>query len=240
MEMDLSNRHLVITGGTGTLGTEVCRQLLNKGAKVSIPCFTEAEHHDFELTDHKQVYTSIGVDLSSEDDTGSFFEAAVDQHGELWGSVHAAGGFGMASIEDAPLEKFLKQLNMNLITCYNACRTAILRMRQSDYPGGRIVNVAARPALEPRQGKGMTAYTTSKAAVAAFTQSLAAEVVKDNILVNAIAPSIIDTPANREAMPDADFSRWPKPEQLAKQILCLISPDNEITRGSMVTVYGKS
>ena len=86
----------------------------------------------------------------------------------------------------------------------------------------------------------MTAYTTSKAGVAALTESLAAEVVEDNILVNAIAPSVIDTPQNRDAMPNANFDKWPKAEQLAQQIAYLASPENEVTRGSIVTVYGKS
>jgi NAD(P)-dependent dehydrogenase (short-subunit alcohol dehydrogenase family) len=113
-------------------------------------------------------------------------------------------------------------------------------MLKSDYSGGRIVNVASRPAIEPRQGKGMTAYTVSKAGVAALTESLAAEVVKDDILVNAIAPSIIDTPQNREGIPDANYKKWPKPKQLAKQIAYLVSVENEITRGGIIPVYGKS
>ena len=106
--------------------------------------------------------------------------------------------------------------------------------------GGRIVNVAARPALEPRIGAGMTAYTASKAGVAALTAALAEEVAKDGILVNAVAPSIMDTPANRKAMPKADFSAWPKVEEVAATILFLASPDNKVTRGAIVPVYGKS
>jgi NAD(P)-dependent dehydrogenase (short-subunit alcohol dehydrogenase family) len=106
--------------------------------------------------------------------------------------------------------------------------------------GGRIVNVAARPALEPRTGAGMTAYTASKAGVAALTAALAEEVAKSGILVNAVAPSIMDTPANRKAMPKADFSAWPKVEEVAATILFLASPDNKVTRGAIVPVYGKS
>jgi NAD(P)-dependent dehydrogenase (short-subunit alcohol dehydrogenase family) len=106
--------------------------------------------------------------------------------------------------------------------------------------GGRIVNVAARPALEWRSGAGMTAYTASKAAVAAFTTALAEEVAKDGILVNAVAPSIMDTAANRDAMPKSDFALWPKVEEVAATILFLASPDNRVTRGAIVPVYGKS
>ena len=106
--------------------------------------------------------------------------------------------------------------------------------------GGRIVNVAARPALEWRTGAGIVAYTASKAAVAALTAALAEEVAKDNILVNAVAPSIMDTQTNRQAMPKADFALWPKVEEVAATIAFLASPDNRVTRGAIVPVYGKS
>ena len=105
--------------------------------------------------------------------------------------------------------------------------------------GGRIVNVAARPALEWRSGAGMAAYTASKAAVAALTVALAEEVAKHGIPVNAIAPSIMDTPANRQAMPKADHAAWPKVEEVARTILFLASPDNKVTRGAIVPVYGR-
>jgi NAD(P)-dependent dehydrogenase (short-subunit alcohol dehydrogenase family) len=106
--------------------------------------------------------------------------------------------------------------------------------------GGRIVNVAARPALEWRSGAGMAVYTASKAGVAALTAALAEEVAKDGILVNAVAPSIMDTPANRQAMPKADYALWPKVEEVAATIAFLASPDNRVTRGAIVPVYGKS
>src|SRR6185436_2025652 len=105
---------------------------------------------------------------------------------------------------------------------------------------GRIVNVAARPALEPRSGAGMAAYVASKAAVAALTQALAAELAPRRILVNAIAPSIIDTPANRAAMPDADHASWPTPAEIAATILFLASADNQVTSGAIVPVYGRA
>jgi NAD(P)-dependent dehydrogenase (short-subunit alcohol dehydrogenase family) len=106
--------------------------------------------------------------------------------------------------------------------------------------GGRIVNVAARPALEWRQGANMVAYTASKAAVAALTVALAEEVARQDILVNAIAPSIMDTPANRKSMPKADHAAWPKVEDVAHTILFLASPDNTVTRGAVVPVYGRA
>lgn len=240
MSMDFDNLHLIITGGAGSLGSAVVQLLLDSGACCSVPCYNEAEQEAFELKDHPDVFTQAGIDLTNEDQTQSFYLDAVDEQGPLWGSIHIAGGFGMGKIEDTPLADFNRQLQLNTVTCYNACRAAVQWMRKTDYSGGRIVNVASRPAVEPRQGKGMTAYTVSKAGVAALTESLAAEVIGDDILVNAIAPSIIDTPQNRKGMPDSNFENWPKPQQLAKQIAFLVSPDNEVTRGGIIPVYGKS
>ena len=104
--------------------------------------------------------------------------------------------------------------------------------------GGRIVNVAARPGVEPRTGAGMAAYAAAKAAVAALTQALAEEVAAEGIWVNAVAPSILDTPANRAAMPDADHAAWPKTTAVAETIVFLAAPDNAVTRGAVVPVYG--
>lgn len=240
MSYHFDNRHLIVTGGAGTLGTAVVQLLIDSGARCSVPCYDEAEQQSFGLSDHDHVFTRAGIDLTSEEQTRAFYEEAVNAQGPLWGSINIAGGFGMGKIEDTPQKKFEGQWKLNTVTCYNACRTAVHWMRQSDYPGGRIVNIAARPALEPRQGKGMTAYTVSKAGVAALTESLAAEIVDEGILVNAIAPSIIDTPQNRDSMPDANYDRWPKPEQLARQIAYLVSADNEVTRGGIIPVYGQS
>ncbi|SMO32682.1 SDR family NAD(P)-dependent oxidoreductase [Fodinibius sediminis] len=237
--LDFTDLHIVITGGAGSLGTAVVALLLEAGASCSIPCFNEAERRDFVHADKPDVFTKTGIDLTNEEQAQSFYREAIEKQGALWASIHIAGGFGMGSIEDTPLSDFSKQLQLNTVTCYNSCRAAVHWMRETG-EGGRIVNIASRPAIEPRQGKGMTAYTVSKAGVAALTASLGAEVVDEGILVNALAPSIIDTPQNRETMPDADYERWPKPGQLAKQIAFLVSPHNEVTRGGVIPVYGKS
>jgi len=104
--------------------------------------------------------------------------------------------------------------------------------------GGRIVNVSARPVVRPEGG--MSAYSCSKAAVAALTQSLGAELAGENILVNAVLPSIIDTLANRRAMPDADHTAWPKPAEIAETIAFLVAPGNTLTSGALVPVFGRA
>jgi NAD(P)-dependent dehydrogenase (short-subunit alcohol dehydrogenase family) len=174
-------------------------------------------------------------DLANEATVARLYDAVPN----LWASIHLAGGFAMSGIADTDKAKLMAQVDTNFIACFLCCRAAVQAIRRSGQ-GGRIVNVAARPGLEWRSGAGMVAYAASKAAVAAMTAALAEEVVKDGILVNAVAPSIMDTPANRAAMPKADYAAWPKVDEVAASILFLASPDNAVTRGGIVPVYGKS
>ena len=125
---------------------------------------------------------------------------------------------------------------INLTTCFLCCREGVRAIRSSGHRGGRIVNVASRAGELPVAG--MAAYVTTKAAVIGLTRAVAAEVLEDGILVNAISPSTIDTEANRRAMPAADTSRWPRPPEIADTVLDLISPRNTLTSGAVVPVYG--
>jgi NAD(P)-dependent dehydrogenase (short-subunit alcohol dehydrogenase family) len=143
----------------------------------------------------------------------------------------------MGPIASVSLADFEKQWRLNTVTCFLACREAVKAIRRGT-GGGRIVNVAARPVLVPVAN--MTAYAASKAAVASLTQSLAAELVAETILVNAVLPSIIDTPMNRASMPKADHASWPTPAQLAETIAFLASEQNALTSGTLVPVYGRA
>ncbi len=235
--MSFEQRHVVVTGGTGALGTAVVARLLSHGAVCHVPNLDPDEMTRFPHRDDRRVRLIGGVDLTSEAAVDAFYD---DVPG-VWASIHLAGGFAMAPVADIGAREFAGQMNMNALTCFLCCRAAARRMRAAQAAdGGRIVNVAARPALEPRLGAGMVAYTAAKAAVAAITQSLAEELAPDGIWVNAVAPSILDTPANRDAMPDADHAAWPKPDQVAETIVFLASPDNRVTRGAVVPVYGRS
>jgi NAD(P)-dependent dehydrogenase (short-subunit alcohol dehydrogenase family) len=174
-------------------------------------------------------------DLADERGVAQLFDG-ID---ELWASIHIAGGFAMSPLADTDKAGLMAMIDTNLVSCYLCCRAAVRAMAQRG-AGGRIVNVAARQALEPRAGAGMTAYTVSKAAVAALSEALAQEVVGDGILVNAVAPSIMDTPQNRKAMPKANYDAWPKVEEVAATIVFLASPENRVTRGAVVSTYGRS
>ncbi|MFY9770003.1 MAG: SDR family NAD(P)-dependent oxidoreductase [Xanthobacteraceae bacterium] len=231
--MDFRNRHVIVTGGAGALGTAVVARLIEAGALCHVPCLNEAEVARFRLRDHKQVSVTVTGSLTEEGAIDKLYRGVTP----LWASVHTVGGFAASALRDTDLTTIRQQIEMNLISCILCCRAAVRAMTGA---GGRIVNVAARPALEWRTGAGMTAYTAGKAGVAALTAALAEEVAKDGILVNAVAPSIMDTPANRQAMPKADYGLWPKTEEVAATIAFLASPENLVTRGAIVPVYGKS
>jgi NAD(P)-dependent dehydrogenase (short-subunit alcohol dehydrogenase family) len=231
--MDFRDRTVVVTGGTGALGAAVVEALLEAGAACHIPYLHEVEARAFAHRDRAGVTLHRAIDLTDETAVSAFYS----KRSELWASIHLAGGFAAGAIGASGKTVLASQLDVNLVTCYLSCRAAIGAMAKG---GGRIVNVAARPALEWRGGAGMTAYAAAKAAVAAFTVALAEEVASDGILVNAVAPSILDTPANRKAMPHADYSVWPKVEEVAQTILFLASPDNRVTRGAVVPVYGRT
>jgi NAD(P)-dependent dehydrogenase (short-subunit alcohol dehydrogenase family) len=232
--MDYRDRHVIVTGGTGALGSAVVGALVEAGAICHVPYLHAAEAEHFPLRQHAQVKLMAEIDLTEEAAVARLYGGVA----KLWASIHLAGGFAMSPIGTATKADLMKQVDLNLVTAFLSCRAAINAMTGSG--GGRIVNVAARPALEWRTAAGMTAYAASKAAVAALTVALAEEVVKAGIVVNAVAPSIMDTRANRAAMPQADYAAWPKVEEVAATILFLASPDNKVTRGAVVPVYGRT
>jgi len=233
--MSFAHRHIVVTGGTGALGTAVVGALIGLDAICHVPYRSEEEAQRFPYNENRNVTLVALGDLANEAAVEKFYGGIS----ELWASIHIAGGFAFAPIEKSDKALLMGQIESNFVSAYLCSRAAVAAMRKTGR-GGRIVNIAARPALEPRTGASMTAYTASKAGLAGLTQALSEEVAKDGILVNAIAPSIMDTPANRHAMPKADHAAWPKVEEVAATIVFLASPDNAVTRGAIVPVYGKS
>jgi NAD(P)-dependent dehydrogenase (short-subunit alcohol dehydrogenase family) len=235
--VDFGGSHVVVTGGTGALGIAVVARLRAADAICHVPNLVGAELAHFPYVGDARVRITQGIDLSDEAAVRRYYQRLPP----LWASIHLAGGFSMAGIAEATAADFVGQFNMNALSaflCSSAAVTAIRARPPGGAKGGRIVNVSARPALEPRTGAGMTAYTASKAAVAAFTQALAQELVGEEIWVNAVAPSTLDTPANRAAMPGADHGKWVPVEAAAEVIAFLASPDNRVTRGAVVPVYG--
>lgn len=236
MRFDLSERRVIVTGGTGALGSAVVQAALDAGARCVVPVYHASELERAAWRDSDRVRAIENIDLSKEDSVEGFYKEACGGEG-LWASVHIVGGFAMGPLLETSAETFRQQMDLNATTAFLCTREAARRMAGAG--GGRIVNVAARPALFPELGKGMVPYATSKAAVAALTQASAAELAGTGVMVNAVIPDVMDTPANRKAMPDADFDGWAKVEQVASTVLFLIASENGATRGGLVPVYGR-
>jgi NAD(P)-dependent dehydrogenase (short-subunit alcohol dehydrogenase family) len=235
MTETLDGRHIVVTGGTGALGGAVVGKLLEKGAICHVPNAHAAAPLNFPFAANDRVKLAHNVDLADPAKVAAFYSQVPG----LWGSVHLAGGFASAPVEKIESASFAEMMDTNARTAFLCCRAAVRSMLSSG-TAGRIVNVAARAALEPRRGAGMVAYAASKAAVAAMTVAMAEELKGKGILVNAVAPSTLDTPANRADMPGADFGKWISLEAAAEAIVYLASPANLAMSGTVVPLYGRA
>jgi NAD(P)-dependent dehydrogenase (short-subunit alcohol dehydrogenase family) len=233
MAVEFEGRQVVVTGGTGALGGAVLTLLVAKGATCHVP--SSRADGDPRYAGNDRVKIAPRVDLADAGSVDAFYASIPG----LWASMNLAGGFAMAPIERSGQQDFAGMIDANARTAFLCCSAAARSMLAAG-AGGRIVNVAARPALEPRRGAGMAAYAASKAAVAAMTVALAEELKGAGILVNAIAPSTLDTPANRAAMPKADFGKWVGLDAAAAAIAFLASPENRATSGAVLPLYGRA
>lgn len=235
MAGEFKGKTVVVTGGTGALGAAVVARLLEEGATCHVPTSHAQAPKDFAFAGNSRVKLATGVDLGNAASVAAFY-APIDN---LWASIQAAGAFAMSPLGDTEADVFAAMIGANATTAF-LCSRAAARTMLATGTAGRIVNVTARPGLEPRKGAGMSAYAASKAAVAAITVALAEELKGDGILVNAVAPSTLDTPANRKAMPKADFAKWVSLEAAAEAIIDLAGPRNTAVSGALVPIYGRA
>lgn len=227
---------MVVTGARGALGRSVVRLLLDQGAICHLPVRMAAGGR-FGNAPPERARVLGGIDLADEN---AVRELYADLPG-LWASIHCAGGFALSPLTATSLDGLTGLWEQNLVTSFLCSREAARAMTAlKGGEGGRIVNVAAKTALEPRTGAGMAAYTAAKGAVAALTQALGEELRALGIWVNAVAPSILDTEENRRGMPDADHASWASTDDVAATIVFLASPENGSTRSAVVPVYGRS
>ena len=237
----LENRIAIVTGGTGALGRAVVENFLVGGAKVAVPYVVDAEVPllQAQLGDRfpaSELFLKK-TDVSEEPQTARFVTDVVAKWGKIDILVNLVGGFwGGSSIADTTLAQWQAMFDLNLKPTFLCCRAVVPIMTRNKW--GRIVSVASRSGL---QGAGYyAAYAVAKGAITTFTASLAQEVLEDGVMVNAIAPSTIDTEANRIAMPKAKHENWVKPEDIAKTIAYLCSDDCRVTSGAVVPVYGRA
>ncbi len=223
----MPDRVIAITGGHGVLGRAVAEAALAEGWAVAV--IDHATHPASE-----GVLELGGVDLTDSAQAQKAVAAVVDRFGRLDALLNIAGGFVWQTVDDAE-PAWDRMHALNVTTALNASRAALAHLKGS--PEGRIVNVGSAAAL--KAGAGMGAYGAAKAGVHALTQALAEELKDTAVTVNAVLPSIIDTPANRQDMPNADPAQWVAPTDLAAVILFLASPASRAMTGALVPVTGR-
>jgi NAD(P)-dependent dehydrogenase (short-subunit alcohol dehydrogenase family) len=225
----MDGKVIIITGALGALGKVVADTALARGARLAgvdhAPSHIPATDNRIEVG---------GVDLSNAEAAKTAIDAVVAHFGKIDALVNIAGGFAFEAVAEGDPNTWQRMYALNVLTALNASRAALTHLAVSG--AGRIVNVGAMGALQA--GSGMGAYAASKAGVHRLTEALAAE-WKGRITVNAVLPSIIDTPANRASMPRADFGKWVRPQELAEVILFLVSDAASAVTGALLPVSGR-
>lgn len=218
---------IVVTGAAGVLGQAVAELLVEQGQRV-VGLDRVAGAGVTGVAD-----MIAGVDLSDEPSVAKTFDEIQARHGAIRGLVNVAGGFLWETVLDGPLDSFRRMFEINLMTSLVASRAAASHMPR----GGSIVNLGA--AAADRAATGMAAYAASKSAVARLTEALSEELKEQGIRVNAVLPAIIDTPTNRRDMPEADFTRWASPAEVANVIAFLLSDAASGVTGAAIRVTGR-
>jgi NAD(P)-dependent dehydrogenase (short-subunit alcohol dehydrogenase family) len=227
----MRDKVVVVTGGYGVLGHAVAEAALAAGAYVAIL----DREQESKIAARDRLLVPGGVDLTDFAAVKQAFETVAARFGHIDALTNIAGGFRWQTLGDGDLAGWTEMFHINLLTAATATKAALPYLRATQ---GAIVNVGAAPAK--KAGAGMGAYAASKAGVLRLTESLAEEEKNAGVRVNAVLPTIIDTPRNRADMPKADFSRWVKPEEIAKAILFLLSSDATAITGAELLISGRT
>jgi NAD(P)-dependent dehydrogenase (short-subunit alcohol dehydrogenase family) len=238
MTSKFSGKVALVTGGTGGLGRAVTLALLHEGASV-IASYIVKEEADA-LRDAVGPHAHLELlplDATNEEECRTFVDGITARHGHLDILVNAIGGYaGGKPMWETDTKTYQLMLTLNLRAGHNLAKAVVPAMLRQK--SGAIVNIASKAAVDHAAGAG--AYAASKAATLAMFDCLAQDVKGSGVRVNSVLPSIIDTEPNRKAMPNADFSKWPKPEEIAQVILFLCSAEAKLIHGAAIPVYGES
>ena len=238
--MNFYDKIVLVTGGTGGLGREVTMAFLESGAKVVVT-YQAAEQFAEVNTAAQKIGAAppvgLSVDVTDAQAVEKLVADIVAKNGRLDILVNTVGGYaGGTNLWEVDPRTYDTMLQLNLKAGFVLARAVVPQMIKQNR--GWIVNIASKAAFDHAAGGAL--YAASKAAALAMMDSLAADVKPYGINVNSVLPSIIDTAVNRKAMPDADFSRWPKPEEIARVILFLCSEEARVIHGAAIPVYGRS
>jgi len=239
MSAKFEGKVVLLAGGTGGLGRAVTLAFLEEGAKVVVTYRKQEELDALKIAAgvNTAQLDGVAVDVTDEPAVRQLIEKIVGKYRRLDAMVNTVGGYaGGTKLWELETKVFEQMLALNLRSGYALSRAAVRAMLKEGH--GAIVNVASKAAVD--HAGGAAAYAASKSAAVALLDSLAEDLKGSGVRVNTILPSIIDTEANRKAMPKADFAKWPKPEDIARVILFLCSDDARVIHGAAIPVYGDS
>ena len=237
MNQRFTGKVALVTGGTGGLGRAVSAAFLQEGARLVVTYREQRELDDMKRIVGANISSLAGfpVDVTDSAAVGQFVKTVVEQHGPVEILVNTVGAYaGGTKLWETDPREFEQMVTLNLRAGYNVLRAVVPTMLKQGR--GAIVNIASKAAFD--HAGGAAGYAASKSAAVAMLDSLAADLKGTGVRANSILPSIIDTAANRKAMPNADFAQWPKPEDIARVILFLCSDDARLIHGAAVPVYG--
>ncbi|HYF30419.1 MAG TPA: SDR family NAD(P)-dependent oxidoreductase [Chitinophagaceae bacterium] len=228
-------KSIIITGANGNLGTATVKKFLDEGYKVIA---VDSADNNLGFARNNQQFELHSVNLADENAAADFVQQAISKHGTIAGALLLVGGFAMGGIDKTAGQDLKKMYTLNFETAYYTARPLFQHMLDNNY--GRLVLVGARPALLAEAGKGMIAYALSKSLLFKLAEFMNAQAKGRNVVASVIVPSTIDTPQNRESMPDADPNNWVKAEQLAEIMEFICGNKGQPLRESVYKVYNNS
>jgi NAD(P)-dependent dehydrogenase (short-subunit alcohol dehydrogenase family) len=232
-------RHVLLTGGTGALGTTVTRRLLVDGHRVSATWLAkeEADSLRADVADVSDSLDLIQTDVTDADSVDESIQEITERHGAPDALIHLVGGWrGGEHVHEQSVETWDRMLDLNLRSAFYLARATLPMMHKQDW--GRLVFISSRTARSGRAGQ--SAYAVAKAGLSVLAETIAEETKGTGVTANVVAPSTIDTPANRRSMPDSDFDAWVSPESVAAAVAFLIGEAAGDLRGAWLPVYGSA
>lgn len=227
----MNMEHVVITGASGNLGKATVRKFLDAGYHVSA-IISPRDEPSFMISPALKAYRA---DLFNEEETGKVISKIIEDSGQVSLGILIAGGFAPGNIRETGSAVIRNMLDLNFFSAYHAARPLFRHMEEQ---GGMLVFIGARPALDARQGRNMLAYTLAKTLLLRLSEIINEDGKENSIKAAVIIPGTIDTPRNRKDMPDADFSKWVTPEQVADSIVRLVTTASKESGKTIIEVYG--
>ncbi len=226
---------VIITGASGNLGQALVKKFLSEGYKV-IGTVIPNDRSGISINDSN--FETMAVDLMNEDESEKFVQSVIEKHKTIDAAVLTVGGFAMGTIAESKMSDILKQYDLNFKTTYHIARPVFMQMMKQNY--GRIFLTGARTGIDMKNSKGMIAYGLSKSLIFRLAELMNGEAKGFNVVTSVIAPSTIDTPQNRKAMPDADPGKWVKPEEIAGIIYFYCTEKASPLREPVLKIYNNA